>query len=568
MINLEELLKRPDKEDLWASFDDNTKAVLSQEIIRLKNAKLFPDPMSLAKKLDPLFVQTKALDLINIELVEINKGLQTMMEKRQVYAEFKRLKYTEQQINKKLSTSFPQTYNDRLIISMPPQEGKTTMISKFGILWFLRNHPTLRIGVVSYDADNATRISYSIRAEIERADISIGLKLVSSQKALSRWNLQEGGGLYATGIGGGLTGRPIDLLLIDDPVKDYRNADSMLLSSQAWQWWQTVARPRLAPYAPVILVMTRWHEADLAGRMIDKQEQDSTNGDDHFDKWKVINIPAEAEQQPDILGRKPGQFMQSARGRTRVQWLATKRAIEPRFWSALYQGKPTPDVGDIWLKTWWRRYDSLLWSVALDGSYRLKGFDTVIQSWDAAFRNTKNSDFVCGQVWAKKDADAYLIYQVWARLSFSDTVNAIRRVSQLFPDAKRKIIEAKANGDAIIDSLKHEIPGIIPANPTSSKEARASAVSPFIRAGNVYLPTAQIARSEPALSFDIDAFIQEATSFPNGAHDDQVDATSQALSELYLGPGGQGSFSVPSNSRINSRLSPMQQRMLQRQFNR
>ena len=120
--------------------------------------------------------------------------------------------------------------------------------------------------------------------------------------------------MFAIGIGGGLAGRPLDYLVIDDPIKDIRNADSILLSSQAWEWWQTVARPRLAPWAPVVQVSTRWHEADLAGRMNAKQQEDESAGLEHFDRWRIVNIPAQAEDEDDILGRAPGEFMVSREG--------------------------------------------------------------------------------------------------------------------------------------------------------------------------------------------------------------------------------------------------------------
>jgi predicted phage terminase large subunit-like protein len=170
------------------------------------------------------------------------------------------------------------------------------------------------------------------------------------------------------------------------------------------------------------------------------------------------------------------------------------------------------------------------------------GVDTLIQSWDFAFKGATDSDYVAGQVWAKRGAEAFLIYQRWARLSFTETLDAIRDVTRLFPGARRKIVEEKANGSAVIDSLKKEIPGIIPATPTASKEARATAVSPYPRAGNVWLPTMTAAVSHPAVAWDPEGFIAEATSFPRGANDDQVDAASQALAELYLGSGGPASL--------------------------
>jgi len=198
------------------------------------------------------------------------------------------------------------------------------------------------------------------------------------------------------------------------------------------------------------------------------------------------------------------------------QWEATKAATSPRFWSALYQGRPSPETGAIWLKEWWRRYDVPLWSQREDGTFWLDGYD-VTQSWDCAFRDTKSSDYVVGQVWAKRGADSYLVYELWRRLSFTQTVDAVRRVSRLFPQSRRKIIEGKANGDAVIDSLRHEIAGIVVFEPgRDSKEGRATAVSPYLRAGNVHLPTTRVASMAPEISFDVEAFILEATAFGHG----------------------------------------------------
>ena len=127
----------------------------------------------------------------------------------------------------------------------------------------------------------------------------------------------------------------------------------------------------------------------------------------------------------------------------------------------------------MWLKEWWRRYDVPLWSQRPDGTFRLDGFD-VTQSWDCAFRDTKSSDYVVGQVWAKRGADSYLVYELWRRLSFTQTLDAVRHLTWMFPQSRRKIIEGKANGDAVIDSLHHEIPGIVVFEPgRDSKEGRA-----------------------------------------------------------------------------------------------
>jgi predicted phage terminase large subunit-like protein len=539
-------------------------------------SRIDPTPGHLALRLDPLSIQTPALDLIDQKLIGVRDAIAGMYERRQRLAELKAIGLAVDLAIERAAHEIPSVGIERLLVSIPPQEGKSTRISRIFALWMLRQFPRLRIGIVSYDGEIAAQFSYMIRADVETfgpgSDTDLGLRMARDQRAMSRWQLESGATVYAIGIGGGLAGRPIDLLLIDDPVKDQRAADSVVMSSAAWVWWQTIARPRLAPWAPVVLVSTRWHEADMIGRVLAKQAEDESEGSVHFDTWDVVNIPAQADHNPDkgetdVLGRAPGEFMISARGRTKAQWEATKTATAPRYWTALYQGRPTPDVGDIWLRTWWRRYDTPLWERQSNGTYLLPGYD-VTQSWDFAFGKTSDSDYVAGQVWAKRGADSYLVYQVWSRLSFTDSIAAIRRVTRLFPQARRKVIENKANGPAVIDSLKHEIPGIIPANPYTSKVSRATAVSPYIRAGNVHLPTSNVATMELELAWDPEALIVEATSFPNGQHDDMVDSVSQYLEEAYI-TGGQAIMTAPGRAPVRSivdpGLSPIQRRISQAQ---
>ncbi|MBU6428717.1 MAG: terminase, partial [Cyanobacteria bacterium REEB65] len=272
----------------------------------------YATPGELAKALNAETVQTPALSLIDTAIADVGAGR-----------------------------------CNRLIVSVAPQEGKSERVTHYGVLWLLRRNHNLRIGIVSYGEDIARRFSYLVRADVTTFDgtdgtIDLGLRLRGDSTAAGDWNLAPParGGVKAVGIGGGLTGRPLDLLVIDDPVKDYRAADSILLSEIAWQWWMSVARPRLAPNAPVIIILTRWHERDLAGRAIDKEAEDRAAGLEHFDRWRVINIPAQADHDPergqtDLLARQPGEFLVSARGRTQAQWEATKAATAPRIWTAL-----------------------------------------------------------------------------------------------------------------------------------------------------------------------------------------------------------------------------------------
>ncbi len=247
--------------------------------------------------------------------------------------------------------------------------------------------------------------------------------------------------------------------------------------------------------------------------------------------------------------------MASARGRSLEQWEATKRETPPRHWVALYQGKPAPEEGEIWLRPWWRRYTEALLGAQPDGSYKGE-FDVMLQSWDCAFKKTDSSDYVVGQVWGKRGADAFLLYEIWKRMSFTETLAAIERMTMLFPQAHRKVIEEAANGAAVIDSLKRKVPGIIPALPSKSKIERANAVSPFIQSGNVHLPTAEVAIANPDIAWDPEAFIVETTSFPNSTNDDQVDAASQGLAELYLGNVGVAEVQSKTSATLPTKLVP------------
>ena len=164
----------------------------------------------------------------------------------------------------------------------------------------------------------------------------------------------------------------------------------------------------------------------------------------------------------------------------------------------------------------------------------------MIQSWDCAFKDTASSDYVVGQVWGRIGADKYLLDQVRGRMDCPTTIRAVKRLSEKWPKAVAKLVEDKANGPAVIAMLRHEVEGLIAVNPEGGKEARAHAVSPQIEAGNVYLP-------HPDTATWVDGFVEENAVFPNGPHDDQVDATTQALLRFTKRAQG-GSYAPPDFS--------------------
>lgn len=351
----------------------------------------------------------------------------------------------------------------------------------------------------------------------------LGLTVRADTSAAHEWQLEgHRGGVYSVGIGGALTGRPVDLLLVDDPLKGRKEADSPTYRDACKDFYTDTARTRLAPAAPIVIIQTRWHEDDLSGWLL---------AGESGPEWRYINVPAQAETDDDPLGRAPGEYLISARGRTAADWQATRRDVGSRTWAALYQGAPAPAEGGLFKRQHWRWYTAPKWERRPDGTMYVHSADEIIQSWDMTFKDTKASDFVVGQVWARYGADVYLLDQVRDRMDFPATTQAVKALSQKWPQSHAKLVEDKANGPAIIAQLQAVVPGLIPVTPKDSKYARASSVAPFVEAGNVHLP-------DPSLAPWVGDYVIEHTSFPNAAHDDQVDTTSQALNRLLGGQSG------------------------------
>lgn len=310
--------------------------------------------------------------------------------------------------------------------------------------------------------------------------------------------------MISKGIMGGLSGNPADIIVIDDPIKNRQEAESKTYRDRIWEEFLNSIYTRLSANGVIVLIMTRWNLDDLAGRLLANMPE----------KCFEINIPLEAEAN-DILGRNVGDALFPEIGKNN-EWLQEFKKVYQtdeglKSWNALMQGRPVAQEGNMIKRDWFKFYDVLP-----------KKFDEILQSWDLTFKDSDGSDYVVGQVWGRVGIDKYLIDQVRDRMSFTMTLKAIMALSEKHPLAYIKLIEDKANGSAVIDTLR-QIGGIIPIVPKESKLARVSAISPDIEAGNVWLPRFGSFTSE---------FIEEACSFPSGIHDDMVDTMSQALNRM------------------------------------
>lgn len=423
---------------------------------------------------------------------------------------------------------------DILILQMPPQHGKSMSTTETLPSWYLGKWPECRVIEVSYNETFAQKFGRRNREKIKEYgenlfDISISKGKDSNEEFELSNNI---GGMISRGIMSGVTGNPANLIIIDDPIKNREEADSQTIREKHWDEWQNSIKTRLAAGAKVIVIMTRWHEDDLAGRITANEENVT-----------VINLPCEAEEN-DPLGREPGDPLFPEIGKDK-NWLEPfKRSYinDPtvegggnRAWLALFQGRPSAQEGNMLKRHWWRYWkpkgvDLPPVTVKLpNGDYENieaielpDKFDRTLQSWDMTFKDSKGTDLVAGGVWGNKGASIFKLDLIYERMDFVATIQAFLTMTAKWPAVTLKLVEDKANGPAVIAMLRHKVGGIIPVLPEGSKQARASAVSPLIEAGNIYLP-------HPLIAGWVNAFIDQCANFPNGVNDDMVDEMSQAL---------------------------------------
>lgn len=408
-----------------------------------------------------------------------------------------------------------------LVLSVPPQFGKSMCITETLPSYFLGQNPSSRTILLSYGEDLALKFGRRNKEKVALWGEALwGIKLSKHKKSDAVFELEgRTGSIISRGIMSGVTGNPADLILIDDPIKNREQANSDTYREKLWEEFNNSIYTRLSARGKIILIMTRWHEDDLAGRLINSGILPTV----------VINIPCEAEAD-DPLGREVGEplFPEIGKGKewleqTKQMYLSGKNSDARemgsgvRAWNALYQGRPTAEKGNLISKDWWRFYDSVP-----------NTFDDAVISVDCAFKDEDSSDFVVIQGWGKLGIDFYLIDQRRGRMSFTETLNEIRKFCRIYPQFRTILVEDKANGTAVIDVLQKEIIGIVPVNPVGSKVSRVNAITPAIESGHVYLPK---------YTGWVEEFIEECASFPKGANDDMVDSMSQAMNRLYFVSG-------------------------------
>ena len=400
-----------------------------------------------------------------------------------------------------------------LLITMPPRHSKSLTVSVFWPTWEWVRHPARRWLFSSYAQSLSIRDSLKCRRLIEspwyQANWGHVFRLTTDQNTKTRFDNDRMGYRLATSVGGAATGEGADRLICDDP-HNVNEADSDAIRTSTLDWWDHVMSTRLndPKTGTKVVVQQRVHEADLAGHVLERGG------------WDHLCLPAEYEgkRYHTAIGwedprTEPGELLWPDRFGP-DELAALKRDLGSQASAGQLQQEPAPAEGAIFKRDWWRFYTTLP-----------ETFDQVIQSWDMTFKDGSDTDYVVGQVWGKKGADCYLMDQIRARLDFPGTVAAVRSLTARYPQATVKLVEDKANGPAIISTLRREIVGLIPVNPAGGKEVRAHAVAPLVESGNVYLPAASV---HPWAG----DFLERCTKFPRVAYDDEIDAMTQALLRL------------------------------------
>lgn len=404
----------------------------------------------------------------------------------------------------------------RIVVSMPPGQGKSVTCSVALPLYMLAQYPDWNIGITSAEASLATKFSRDAR----RHAPTFRITLAPDSAAVTEWETIDGGGMIARGVGGALTGRRIKALIIDDPVKDARAAHSQVERDALWDWWQSVAKTRLAPSSLALLAMTRWHEDDLAARLL-KQG------------WEEFRLPALAEDG-DPIGRAPGEPMLTPQAdetpeQALTRWAQVREEVGSYVWAGLYQQRPAPAGGSVFNPDWLLPVDAPL--DLETGSW--------VTSWDLSYGS--KGDYTVGTVWQCLP-DRYILHDVIrGRWEFTEQLAAIRRTATRYPQCSHHLVEAAANGAAVVDTLKRETTGVYPVKPLGGKVERWQAITPLMEAGKVF-------HVDGAWLPDL---IAEMAVAPNGAHDDQLDSLAQALNWLRVRKVG-----PPRVAKVTNRTLP------------
>ena len=400
----------------------------------------------------------------------------------------------------------------RLIINMPPRHTKSEFASYLLPAWFLGRFPTKKIIQTAHTAELAVGFGRKVR-NLVSSDLYqkvFETKLSSDSKAAGRWNTDVGGDYFAIGVGGAVTGKGADLLIIDDPHSEQEaKQGNPAVYDGVYEWYTSGPRQRLQPGGAIIIVMTRWSKRDLTGQILRGSEKEGTN------EWEVIEFPAILPSGTPLW---PGFWKKE-------ELEALKAELPVAKWEAQYQQNPTSEEGAIIKRENWR-----IWTQ--DSPPQC---EYIIQSWDTAFEKSNRADYSACTTWGvfqhPDDTGTYktniiVLDDVKRRMEFPELKQkAMEMYKEWSPDSL--IIEKKAAGAPLVYELRQMGIPLQEYTPGkgNDKIARVNAISDLFASGVVWCPETRWA----------DELMEELAAFPNGDHDDLVDSTSQALLRFRQG---------------------------------
>jgi predicted phage terminase large subunit-like protein len=390
---------------------------------------------------------------------------------------------------------------DRLAVFMPPGAAKSTYASILYTPWHLAQNPKANVIAASHTAELAEKFGRRVRNLIVEHSPVLGVGLASDSQAAGRWETDHGGEYFAAGVGGAIAGRRADLVVIDDPIRSREDADSETVRDKIWDWYKSDLYTRLKPGGRIVLIQTRWHEDDLAGRLL----ADMAAGGDH---WEVISLPALAEAD-DPLGRSVGQPLWPE-WEDEANLERKRRAVGARDWSALYQQRPAPEDGDYFKLEWLKHYDI---APALNTLRVYGGSDYAVTADGGDFTvhavvgiDPENRMFLL-DLWRKQAAsDAWIeafcdLVIKWKPLGWAEEQGQIRSGIGPFLDKRQRDRKAYV--------YREQFPT------RGDKAVRAQSIRGRMALEGLYVPTSAKWYAD---------FRSELLSFPAGKHDDQVDA--------------------------------------------
>jgi predicted phage terminase large subunit-like protein len=394
---------------------------------------------------------------------------------------------------------------DRLMVLMPPGSAKSTYTSILFPAWYFTRHPRAALIACSHTDSLASHFGRRTRSLIQTHGESLGYRIATDERAAHRWRTNLGGEYFAAGLRGPITGRRADLVIIDDPIKSWAEADSALVREHTWTWYRTDLLPRLKPRGRIILVMTRWHQDDLGGRI-----QETEHG------WTVLKLPALA-RDGDLLHRAFGEALWPS-WEDADSLLRKKMAMGERAFAALFQQDPRPPSGGLFMVN----------RIVLVDTATTPGI--AVRAWDLAAALPapgRDPDWTVGLRLEQNDDERFLIVDV-CRLRGSPAEVERAILSAARQDGPAVVVALPQDpgqaGQAQVAYLTRKLAGYtVRASPeTGAKLTRASPVAAQVEAGNISMLRAVWNRS----------LLDELRDFPHGAKDDQVDALSRAFMTL------------------------------------